>query len=114
MTNLHKNLAYNLKRLRQLESISQDALAAKTNLSSGYIGDLETGAKFPSPSKLEILAKVLGVKPYMLIMSKEDMDEDSSAELREVAYRFKIETDKSYQNFVKQFNASWPDRGPFD
>jgi transcriptional regulator with XRE-family HTH domain len=71
-----------MKRRRKYLGISQMELAMRTNLSSGYIGELENGGKFPSAEKLEILADALRVRPFILLMS----DEDLSLETREQSF----------------------------
>jgi len=50
-------------------------LAEKADLSSGYIGEIEMGRKFPAPEVLERLAAALGVRPYRLLMGDEDVAE---------------------------------------
>lgn len=68
MSTINKILADNMKRARKRLGYSQMDLAGKTNLSLGYIGDLEAGKKFPSGRALENISKALFLKPYQLIM----------------------------------------------
>ena len=74
-TELHQNLVRNLKRRRSVLGISQMELAERAGLSSGYVGEIEMGRKFPSPEALEGLATALGVRPFRLLMGDEDVAE---------------------------------------
>lgn len=80
MTDLHKNLIRNLKKGRASLGISQMELAERAELSSGYIGEIEMGRKFPTPEVLERLAAALATKPYRLLMGEDDAAEWNGAE----------------------------------
>ena len=54
-------LARNLKRLRKVKNLTQEALARKAKLSLGYIARLEIGRHDPKLSVLQRLAKALDV-----------------------------------------------------
>jgi transcriptional regulator with XRE-family HTH domain len=62
-----------MKRRRAMLAISQMELAERAGLSSGYIGEVEMGRKFPSAEALERIAAALEVRPYKLLMSDEDV-----------------------------------------
>ena len=51
---------------------SQARLAELTGLSSGYIGDIEHGKKFPSAETFERLSAALGLRPYQLVYEADD------------------------------------------
>ena len=68
MTDLQRALAANLKGFRRLRAWAQSDLAEHGEVSVSYIGDLETGAKWPSADVLERLARALSVKPYELFL----------------------------------------------
>ena len=72
MTELNRCLAANLKVLRQRWSFSQAQLAERGEVSVSYVGDLETGAKWPSAEVLERLSSALQVKPYQLFLDPAD------------------------------------------
>ena len=56
-----RRLMMNIKRLREHNGLTQDALAKKAGLSWGYIARLEIGRHDPSLSTLVKLAKALKV-----------------------------------------------------
>jgi putative transcriptional regulator len=56
-----KRFPVRLKELRAQRGLSQAALAAKVRVSREYIARLETGKHDPPLSRLEKLAKALGV-----------------------------------------------------
>lgn len=69
-------------------------LAELANLSSGYIGDIEAGKTSPSIKSLEAIAKALQVKPYLLLISKQDEvfgDSEILESLREILHRYSSE-----------------------
>lgn len=62
-----------MKRRRALLALSQAELAERAGISSGYVGEVEMGRKYPSPEILERIAAALEVRPYRLLMSDEDV-----------------------------------------
>jgi transcriptional regulator with XRE-family HTH domain len=60
-------LARNLKRLRNLRGLSQEALADEAGLNRTYLGLVENAKNSISIGRLAKLAKPLGVKPRDLI-----------------------------------------------
>lgn len=53
-------------------------LASRADLSSGYVGEIEMGRKFPMPEVLERLAAALETKPFALIMGEDDVAESAA------------------------------------
>ena len=115
---LNKNLAWNMKRRRNVLGMSQMDLAAVTNLSSGYIGELESesGTKFPSGETLETLAAALKVRPFVLLMNREDLALDVKIQvLLERASVLREGIDRQLGEFVAQIGpGSDGMRGPYD
>jgi transcriptional regulator with XRE-family HTH domain len=62
-----QRLGRNLRRLRQKKGWSQEAFAFEAGLHRTYISDLERGARNPTITVVEKLAKALGVKPGALL-----------------------------------------------
>lgn len=56
-----ERLGRNLRRLRQEKGWSQEAFAFEADLHRTYISDLERGARNPTITVVEKLAKALGV-----------------------------------------------------
>jgi transcriptional regulator with XRE-family HTH domain len=50
-----------LRELREQKNISLRELAKKINVSGAFLSDIELGRRFPSPDKIELLAKEIGV-----------------------------------------------------
>jgi transcriptional regulator with XRE-family HTH domain len=75
VTELHRILIENMKRRRADLGISQMELASRAELSSGYVGEIEMGRKFPAPEVLERISLALGQRPFRLLMSREDVAE---------------------------------------
>lgn len=80
MSHVRQNLVYNLKRRRAALGISQMQLAARADISSGYVGELEMGRKYPAPEVLEKLAEALETEPFRLLMSEEDLADSGGSD----------------------------------
>jgi transcriptional regulator with XRE-family HTH domain len=99
----------NLKEFRKKEGISQMKLAEYCNTSSGYIGEIEIGRKFPSTEMIEKIADVLGVEPYHFFMKKTDKTDNSDIvkEFTRLPYSVKMQIQKQIKTHVKsQINQS--------
>ncbi len=72
MTKVQELLIVNLKRARSRRGFSQMKLAESANLSIGFIGDIESGKKFPSPSSLQRIIDSLEIEPYELFIDIEN------------------------------------------
>jgi len=57
----------NLRKLRRLHSLSQEALSLKAGLERGYVGRLERSQYFTSMSTVQKLALALDIDPSELI-----------------------------------------------
>ncbi len=75
MTTIQSLLAANLKDARNKLGLSQLKLAEKCGISTSFLGEMEIGRKFPSPKNLQVLADVLGLKPYQLFFDQTDWKE---------------------------------------
>ena len=62
-------LAFNIKYYRYKNNLSQEKLAEKCSISSRYLTDIERGIHCPTIPKLEIIAKALNIKAYMLFQN---------------------------------------------
>lgn len=63
---VQKILAGNLKRARSKRHISQNTLATRAGISTGYLAEIETCRKFPSAEVLQGLADGLQCHPGLL------------------------------------------------
>jgi transcriptional regulator with XRE-family HTH domain len=59
--------AFNLKRLRTLTGLSQEALADRAGLHRTYISSIERGQRNVSLENIFVLARALGVQPAELL-----------------------------------------------
>ena len=96
-TEFHEILVRNMKLYRSNLGISQMELAERAGLSSGYVGEIETGRKFPSPEALIQLATALEVKPYRLLMGAEDVAEWTGDEAFYAAKDEVVETRQDFE-----------------
>ncbi len=69
-----------LKRLRNDKGLSQEQLAAKSNLHRTYVSLLERGQKSPSLTTIYRLAQALEVRPHCLIQITEEIEREFTGE----------------------------------
>ena len=55
MTQLDKNIAFNLKRIRKSKNMSLDMLAERTGVSKSMLGQIERGESNPTVSTLSLI-----------------------------------------------------------
>jgi len=60
----------NLKAYRKLQGLSQTQLANLCESSTGYIGEIESGKRFPSVKMIERLAATLGIESWHLFKNE--------------------------------------------
>jgi len=60
----------NLKAYRKLHNISQTQLAELCDSSTGYIGEIESGKRFPSVKMIERLAKAFNIESWHLFKNE--------------------------------------------
>ena len=68
LTQVIKNCASNIKKIRGLKNLTQSYIAEKIGLTEKYISDIETGRNPCSLETLVSIANVLEVEPYELLM----------------------------------------------
>ncbi|MDR0730820.1 MAG: helix-turn-helix domain-containing protein [Treponema sp.] len=76
---IRRTLARNLKRLRDLQNVSQLDLSGLTGLTHNFINDIENCKKWISPETLAKLAAALRVQPFQFFLSEilgKDYEED--------------------------------------
>lgn len=103
-TDLHRVMAENVKKLREKAKYSQAELAVRAKLSSGYIGMIEQGQRFPSADAIECLAAALNVRPFVLFV---DELVDSEALIFNTVHRYsRIFADLVIDDFTKALTNS--------
>ena len=60
----------NLKAYRKLRSLSQTKLAGLCDSSTGYMGEIESGKRFPSVSMIERIANALEIESWNLFKNE--------------------------------------------
>lgn len=72
----------NLKAYRKLRRISQSQLAGLCDSSTGYIGEIESGKRFPSVNMIERIAAALKIESWRLFKNEPVSLSGSSAAKR--------------------------------
>lgn len=109
VTELHQLLVRNMKRHRVLLGITQAELAERAGISVGYVGEVEMGRKFPSPEKLEGIARALGLRPFRLLMGPEDVTDAMGPDaVYETAERLKKLLSEEIDTFVREADPNKP------
>jgi transcriptional regulator with XRE-family HTH domain len=96
-----------MKRYRILLGITQAELAERAGISVGYVGEVEMGRKFPSPEKLEGIAKALDLRPFRLLMGPEDVTDAMGPDaVYETAEKLKQRLSNEIDAFVKEVDPN--------
>jgi transcriptional regulator with XRE-family HTH domain len=102
-----------MKRYRVLLGITQAELAERAGISVGYVGEVEMGRKFPSPEKLEGIARALGLRPFRLLMGPEDVTDAMGPDaIYETAEKLKKLLSEEIDTFVREADPSKPKPSP--
>ena len=83
-----------LKRVREEQGITQSKLAALSNLSTGLIGQLESGKVQPSLGTIEKISEGLSISPCYFILNSagpEDMLRQMSPDLRDLLAKEEVQ-----------------------
>ncbi|MDR0731913.1 MAG: helix-turn-helix domain-containing protein [Treponema sp.] len=72
---IRRMFARNLKRLRELQNVSQLELSAMTGLTHNFINDIENCKKWVSSDTLAKLAGALHTQPFQFFLSELSPDE---------------------------------------
>ena len=70
--NLKKIFGKNVKYYRFKKELTQEKFAEKIDLNSSYVSEIENGKYGPTFAKIEIIAKVLEIKPYILFQENDN------------------------------------------
>jgi len=102
-----------MKRYRVLLGITQAELAERAGISVGYVGEVEMGRKFPSPEKLEGIARALGLRPFRLLMGPEDVTDAMGPDaIYETAEKLKKLLSEEIDTFVREADPNKPKPSP--
>ena len=65
----------NVRYFRYKKGYTQEKFAEKVDLNASYVSELESGKYGPTFEKVETIAKVLNVKPYILFQETENTNQ---------------------------------------
>ncbi len=65
---VRQRLGNNLRKLRKAKKLSQEAFADEAGIHRTYISDIERGARNPTITVVETIAKALGVTASDLLL----------------------------------------------
>ena len=109
-------LKENIKKFRQRRDLSQFALAAKLDISTNFLADIEAGNTWVSALTLHKLAKAFDIEPYELLKpEKKDFGPKEQKEIaqtkkmldsfsKDLAEVLKNSVDKSVNHLKKQYS----------
>jgi len=94
----------NLKEFRKRGGISQMKLAVNCDISPGYIGEIESGRKFPSPEMIEKIANVLRIEPYLFFKNLKNDSQifDEEKQLLNLPYKVKKKIKAKIEKQIKE------------
>jgi transcriptional regulator with XRE-family HTH domain len=98
---IRRTLSQNLRRLRELQNISQLELSGMTGLTHNFINDIENCKKWISADTLSRFAQALQVQPFQFFLSEilvNETEADPSAVYRE-----------DFQDMFQKVASDWMD-----
>jgi len=95
-------LSKNIRRYRELAGYSQEELAEKAGISLPFLGALERGEKWPSPSTLAGVAHGLGLNPHDLMKPEDTV----SQEITKITGKLVQDINSAVYQSVKAINAA--------
>ena len=98
---LKRLLGQNTRRFRGNSCYSQEELAEKAGISTTFLGAIERGDKWPSPSTLIEIARGLGVHPYDLLKPEKATSQD----IKKITSKLIKDITKLVDNSVKMMNT---------
>ena len=104
MEKIQQLLATNIKLARQKLGYSQMKLAELSDLSTGFIAEIEVGRKFPSASSLQKIADALGLKPYQMFVDREEKEKFERYDLITQLYKeLKDKINSELEEVIKKY-----------
>ena len=83
----------NLRKYRKQAELTQEKLAELCDTNPRYIGQIETGLRFPSLVYIEIIAKALNIEPYQLFYDETNIkSKEEAAAAAHKEHKQKIKT----------------------
>lgn len=70
--NLKQIFGKNVRYYRFEKNLTQEKFAEQVELNASYVSELESGKYGPTFEKVEDIAKVLGIKPYLLFQETDN------------------------------------------
>jgi transcriptional regulator with XRE-family HTH domain len=77
VTQVQKRFIQNLRKARYSLDLTQMRLAENAGISTGFIGDIEAGKKFPSAITIQKLCDALELEPHELFLPEGDSPNDT-------------------------------------
>lgn len=115
MSQIDKNIAYNLKRIRKSRNLSLDMLSEKTGVSKSMLGQIERGESNPTVTTVSKIMEGIKVPFEELIYKREDqivpVEKKNFALYKDKEGEFKVEVifpysrERSFELFYMELEA---------
>ena len=99
-------IAKNVRAARKRLGISQMKLAAKLDLSAGYMNDVERARRWVGAGTLARLADALHLKPYQFFVENGDSATDIHKLLSEIVFELRQSADSNIERIVMRYAVS--------
>ena len=107
----------NLKEFRKKEGLSQMKLAEYCNTAPSYIGQIETGLRFPSLELVEKMADILRIEPYHFFKKRGSKNDNSDTEnifpllpnsmKKQISTQIKTQLDRSTNEILSEILSKY-------
>ncbi|MDR2900911.1 MAG: helix-turn-helix domain-containing protein [Treponema sp.] len=99
----------NLKRIREIQGISQLNLANMAGLTHTFINDIENCKKWISPETFSLLCNALRVEPFHFFLSEKNLSDSDKQAVFAYFDEFSSFLDKSVNDFKTEYNLKKPE-----
>lgn len=102
-THIRSVIAYNVKKYRKLNAMTQEELAEAADVSNTYIANIECGQTWLSDKTLEKIASALHIDIYLLFIPEENSLDFSSIGKRQKIIEYLGRRKNELGTYVKDF-----------
>lgn len=100
---VRKIIAYNVKKYRKLNNLTQEALAELADISNTYIANIECGQTWISDKTLERIADSLNIDIYLLFIPNTQVEINSFQKEREETISYLANKEKELSEYIRKF-----------
>lgn len=103
--NINQNLGSKIQKIRLSKKITQEELAARINISTHFLSDIERGIKCPSVPTLISIIETLKTTPNEIFPDFIESDNNVLSEINQIFYNLTEKEQHYLLKFIKNFKV---------